>query len=265
MEVIDLLKRNNDNDTNVIYINSESISAEKLYELCDRDIWLSSDHINAYLSYLNTKFHSIFSLPSFFYTKLTTTGRYDYSSVVRWTKKTEIFNKEIIFVPINLDETHWILATIFMKDEYRIAVLDSLGILTNDNAIAIGRHLIRWLNDEYCHKFRVYDNNEYENPDLNESIRKSTIFGDAEEISFTFDIMFREKPPQVDGCSCGVFVCMFARLIAENVERDTIMEIAKWQEAILKFRKVMCTDLWEYAKANGQVDKVKIVDNIFSP
>ena len=69
--------------------------------------------------------------------------------------------------------------------------------------------------------------------------------------------MFRKgKSPQADGCSCGVFVCMFARLMAENIKRDVIIDIARMQEANIKYRKVMsvmCTDLWEYAKENKQV------------
>ncbi|CAB4480308.1 cysteine proteinase [Rhizophagus irregularis] len=255
------------NNKNIIYVSPESITAKKLYELCDRNIWLSSDHINAYLSYLSMKFSHVFSLPSFFYTKLTTTGRYEYSSVIRWTKKTAIFQKEIIFVPIILDESHWILAAIFMKDQ-RIAILDSLGILSIENSITIGRNLVRWLNDEYHSKYNVYEEDECKNykikggdPDTNEinqSTRSSTIIGKAEsknQINFELDIMFQnEQPPQMDGSSCGVFVCMFARLMAENIERDKIKDIANLQEANKRFKKVMCTELWEYAKKSGQVN-----------
>ncbi|GES72457.1 sentrin-specific protease 3 isoform X1 [Rhizophagus clarus] len=203
------------NSKDVIYINSESLTAEKLYELWNKNTWLSSDHINAYLSYLNTKFHHIFSLSSFFYTKLTMTG---YSSVVRWTKRTQISQKKIIFVPINLHQSHWILAAIFMKDPYRIVVFDSLGSITNDYAIAIGKNLVKWLNEEYR---KNYNSNEI-----------------GDQIKVFLDIMFlNEKPPQVDGHSCGVFVCLFARLMAENIERDKIKCIAKFEGAIEKFRK----------------------------
>lgn len=213
------------NSKDVIYINSESITANKLYELWNKNTWLSSDHINAYLSYLSTKFHHVYSLSSFFYTKLTKAG---YSSVVRWTKRTQISQKKIIFVPINLHQSHWILAVIFMKDPYRIVVLDSLGSISNDYAIAIGKNLVKWLNDEYRNKCN------------------SNEIGD--QIKVVLDVMFlNEEPPQVDRHSCGVFVCLFARLIAENIERDKIKYIAKFEEVIKKFRKVISIELWEYA------------------
>jgi Ulp1 family protease len=262
------------NNKNIIYVSSESITAEKLYELCDKNIWLSSDHINAYLSYLSTKFDRVFSLPSFFYTKLTTTGRYEYSSVIRWTKKTAIFEKEIIFVPIILEESHWILAAIFMKDQ-RLAILDSLGMLTIENSITIGRNLVRWLNDEYHSKYSVYEKDECKNykekngeSDTNEidQSRRSIIIGKADSKNhinlLKLDIMFlKEKPPQMDGSSCGVFVCMFARLMAENIERDKIKDIANFQDANKRFKKVMCTDLWEYAKETRQVNFEKYGDS----
>ncbi|GBB90974.1 hypothetical protein RclHR1_18040003 [Rhizophagus clarus] len=263
MEVMEWLRRNKDNDNSTIYINSESITAEKLYDLCDKHIWLSSDHINAYLSYLNTKFHNIFSLTSFFYTRLTEIGGYKYSSIEHWTKRIEIFQKDIIFVPININESHWILAAIFMKRQFRIAIMDSLGMITTADAVIIGDNLIRWLNDEYRHKIRLCEEDGFvkykvkrEEFDSNNS--RSKIIGEVNangQVDFALDIMFRNgSPPQVDGSSCGVFVCMFARLMAENIERDIIMKIAKYQEATVKFRKVMCTDLWEYAKGNKQVD-----------
>ncbi|CAB4389462.1 unnamed protein product [Rhizophagus irregularis] len=263
LEVMEWLSRNNDNNKNVIYINSESITAEKLYDLCDKHIWLSSDHINAYLSYLNSKFHRVFSLTTFFYTRLTEIGGYKYSSIEHWTKRIEIFQKDIIFIPININESHWILAAIFMKEQFRIAILDSLGMITTEGAVNIGGNLIRWLNDEYFHKIRLCKGDacvkyKVRKEEFGSNVGKSKIIGEINlngQVDFALDIMFRNgDPPQVDGSSCGVFVCMFARLMAENIERDIIMKIAKFREASIKFRKVIYTDLWEYAKENKQVD-----------
>ncbi|CAG8583433.1 6552_t:CDS:2 [Funneliformis mosseae] len=266
-EVLEYLKDQNDNDNkSVIYINSESLTVRKLYDLCDKEIWLSSDHINAYLSYLNNKFPRIFSLPSFFYTKLTETGRYDYSSVIRWTKRIEIFKKELIFIPINLDESHWILAAIFMKFPRRIAVLDSLGILMNKSAVSIGKNLIKWLNDEYRNKVQSVDNDdEFEDFEVNDKDPFRLVKANDDDKNFLLDIVFlNQTPPQSDGCSCGVFVCMFARLMAEDINRDIIIEIAKSQEANMKFRKVMCTELWDYAKEEKAQHDNDYIDGITS-
>jgi len=186
---------------------------------------------------------------------LTETGRYEYSSVIRWTKRIEIFKKEVIFVPIILDESHWILAAIFMKVPRKVAVLDSLGILMNKNAVSIGKNLVKWLTDEYRNKVQFVDNDEdFEDFEVkNEDLFRLVKANDDDDKDFLLDIVFRNKPPpQSDGCSCGVFVCMFARLMAEDVNKDVIMEIAKSDEASRKFRKVMCTELWDYAKESVQ-------------
>lgn len=101
------------------------------------------------LSYLNTKFSRVFSLTSFFYTKLTGINGYKYSSVEHWTKRIEIFKKDIILIPINIKGSHWILAAVFMKEQFRISILDSLGLVTTEEAVIIGENL------EYFHKIML--------------------------------------------------------------------------------------------------------------
>ncbi|GBB89864.1 hypothetical protein RclHR1_01670015 [Rhizophagus clarus] len=216
----------NKNRKKSIYIRSESLTIKGLIKLQEKDSWLSSDQINMYLTHLNTKFEHIHSFTSYFYMRLAMGG---YSSVANWTKKTEIYKKETIFVPINITDDHWILVAIFIEEPRRIVIIDSFGSVTDECATEIEENLITWLNKEY-HKVSN-ENNEVGNP-----------------INATLDLMFdKEEAPQVDGYSCGVFICMFARLIAENIEMDKIKNIVKF-EAVEKFRQVMCIELWNYAE-----------------
>lgn len=50
-------------------------------------------------------------------------GKYNYDQVFRWSGQ-NLFQMKYVFAPINLDNTHWTLAVIFM-DEKRIQYYDS--------------------------------------------------------------------------------------------------------------------------------------------
>lgn len=66
-------------------------------------------------------------------------------------------------------------------------------------------------------------------------------------INITLDLMFdKEEAPQVDGYSCGVFICMFARLIAEDIEW-TKSKILLNLKKLLKNLEKLCIELWNYA------------------
>jgi hypothetical protein len=74
-------------------------------------------------------------------------GRYNYKNVRRWSKKVpgkDIFNLKYILCPINLDNTHWTSAVIFMEAK-RIQYYDSMG--GTDRAKLEG--LLEYVKDEY--------------------------------------------------------------------------------------------------------------------
>ncbi|POG83251.1 hypothetical protein GLOIN_2v1490689, partial [Rhizophagus irregularis DAOM 181602=DAOM 197198] len=109
--------------------NREYLTIKGLIKLWKKDSWLSSDQINMYLTLLNTKFDRIHSFTSYFYMRLAVGG---YSSVENWIKKTEIYQKEIIFVPINITDDHWNLVAI-IKEPCRIVIIDSFGSITDED------------------------------------------------------------------------------------------------------------------------------------
>ena len=74
-------------------------------------------------------------------------GKYNYKNVKRWSKKVpgkDIFQLRYILCPINLDNTHWTSAVIFMEEK-RIQYYDSLG--GTDRAKLEG--LLQYVKDEY--------------------------------------------------------------------------------------------------------------------
>jgi Ulp1 family protease len=110
-------------------------------------VWLNDEVVNCYFDMIkkrNTqsvrvwnrdyptlqKKNSLF-LATFFIAKLLEGGRYNYPLVRRWTKYSNIFDLDKIFVPINIDNSHWALVVVFMMfkeihyyDRYVIWVKD---------------------------------------------------------------------------------------------------------------------------------------------
>jgi sentrin-specific protease 1 len=111
------------------------ITVEKAACLRDRT-WLNDEVINFYFSLLqerNERLHGngervpkcVF-LNSFFYTKLSENG-YNFDGVKRWTKrkKIDIFEQDIIFFPVNLQNVHWCLGVINLMEK-KIEYFDSM-------------------------------------------------------------------------------------------------------------------------------------------
>ena len=57
------------------------------------------------------------------------TKKYTYDNVKRWTKQ-NVFNFDKIFIPININNCHWVLIIIFIKDK-KIMYYDS--DISNEN------------------------------------------------------------------------------------------------------------------------------------
>ena len=78
---------------------------------------------------------------------LSVRNKYNYKNVKRWSKKVpgkDIFNLKYILCPINLDNTHWTCAVIFMEEK-RIQYYDSLG----GTDMSKLKGLLQYVKDEY--------------------------------------------------------------------------------------------------------------------
>ncbi|XP_074448963.1 sentrin-specific protease 2-like isoform X1 [Larus michahellis] len=94
-----------------------------LRKLC----WLNDEVINFYMGLVMERskregYPSVHAFSSFFYEKLASGG---YKAVGRWTRRVDLFQRDIILVPINL-RLHWTLAVIDTRKK-TVKYYDSLG------------------------------------------------------------------------------------------------------------------------------------------
>ncbi|BGP22120.1 sentrin-specific protease 1 [Rhodotorula toruloides] len=118
-------------------------------------------------------------------------GDQGFSKVKRWTKRFDTFEKDIIIIPINHNNSHWVCAAVNIALK-RFEYYDSLG---NPSAFVYDR-LRRWLFEEHKSKKggKEIDLSEWEN--------------------FWMD----DVPQQTNADDCGVFTCMFMESLSRDVD-----------------------------------------------
>ncbi|KAL8273953.1 hypothetical protein Esti_002132 [Eimeria stiedai] len=181
--------------------------------------WLNDEVINFYFVFNLLNFEHIsdviaslrsvcrcFFFSTFFYSKLSGPGDdestgYNYEGVKRWTRrqKVDIFEKDLIFIPLHLGQLHWTLGVIDMRQgKESIRFFDSLG----------GRHkplagrMRRYLQDEHKDK---------KGTPLQEHRSWYALPNGEPE---------RGTPQQQNGFDCGVFLCQIAECISDGREFD---------------------------------------------
>ncbi|XP_048373949.1 sentrin-specific protease 3 [Sphaerodactylus townsendi] len=108
--------------------------------------WLNDQVMNMYGDLvMDTVPEKVHFFNSFFYDKLRTKG---YEGVKRWTKNVDIFNKELLLIPIHL-EVHWSLICVEVKKK-QITYLDSQRTLNR----RCPKHICRYLQAEADKKNR---------------------------------------------------------------------------------------------------------------
>jgi Ulp1 family protease len=128
---------------------------------------------------------------NFFMERLVITDKaYKYSNVQRWTKKFDIFSKHKIVVPINLSNTHWTLAVVYMETR-EIHYYDSMS----GRGELYLNALRSWVADEALHK------------------RQETL--DMSD----WKLISREPhvPQQMNGTDCGVFTIVCADFVSDDL------------------------------------------------
>uniref|UniRef100_A0A1I8BKA9 Lysophospholipid acyltransferase 5 n=1 Tax=Meloidogyne hapla TaxID=6305 RepID=A0A1I8BKA9_MELHA len=171
--------------------NDEILSSYSGVNITRRDFlnffgneWLNDEVINFYVNLIvdrsknNKKLPKAYAFNSFFYKNLCEKG---FSGVKRWTKNVDIFDFQIIIVPIHL-ENHWCMAVIDLE-QHKIDYFDSL---LGDNFQCLE------LLQEYL---------------LQESMDKRHIPLDMTGWEFNCR---KNIPRQQNMWDCGVFSCLFA-------------------------------------------------------
>ncbi|RPD63185.1 cysteine proteinase [Lentinus tigrinus ALCF2SS1-7] len=126
---------------------------------------------------------------TFFWSKLRGQG-YEKARLGKWTKKIDIFSKDIILIPVNHNNAHWSAAAINFRKK-RIEAYDSMSM----NASSVFKTLRQYLNSEHMDKKK-------------------------KPFDFTgwVDYVFLETPQQENGFDCGVFTCQFLEALSRGEE-----------------------------------------------
>jgi len=135
--------------------------------------------------------HNIHYFNTFFYTKLENPG-YDKARLGKWTKKVDIFSKDVVLIPINQGNAHWTCAAINFRKK-RIEFYDSLGLKRD----AVYGRLREYLDKEHLDK-------------------KKKPFDFTDWV----DLYDEEMPQQENGYDCGVFVCMVMEALSRGEEAE---------------------------------------------
>lgn len=173
--------------------------------------WLNDEVINFYMNLLVERskkqgYPALHAFSTFFYPKLKSGG---YQAVKRWTKGVNLFEQELVLVPIHR-KVHWSLVVMDLRKKC-LKYLDSMG----QKGHRICEILLQYLQDESKTK---------RNTDLN-------------LLEWThYSMKPHEIPQQLNGSDCGMFTCKYA----DYISRDRPITFTQHQMPL--FRKKM---VWE--------------------
>lgn len=147
--------------------------------------WLNDNIIDYYINLIMMNNSRVFGWTTHFYSTLQSKG---YQGVSRWAKrkKVNLFEKDIIIIPINIHNYHWALSIINNKEQ-TITYYDSIASSGTTRVL---------------HDLQDYMNSEAQRLGLNK---------------VNYALNFNGKSPQQsNGSDCGVFTCTNAKLLAND-------------------------------------------------
>ncbi|KAI7903909.1 uncharacterized protein BX663DRAFT_535929 [Cokeromyces recurvatus] len=173
----------------IAQIKNAVVEFKDIYRLYP-ETWLNDEIVNFYFELLAERSTKINGLPSihcfstFFFSTLQDQG---YVRVKRWTKKVDIFAKDLLFIPIN-QSYHWVLGVIDMKNK-KVLVYDSLGG-DHDRTLAI---FLEYLKQEHLDKKKIpFDTTGWTK------------------------VVPKDIPRQGNMSDCGAFTCTFAERLSKQ-------------------------------------------------
>lgn len=149
----ELLRKSPNNKDIVIDKFNIDITVSKL--VCLRpNTWLNDEVVNFYMCMLQERDQNLCResngtrtpshyFNSFFMSKLMENGQYTYGNVKRWSKKFDVFAMDRIFMPINLNNSHWVMSVAYVQRR-EIHYYDSM----TGNGERHLKAILRWLGDE---------------------------------------------------------------------------------------------------------------------
>ncbi len=191
---------NETNDDTKIVISKFGISMTVKSLCClKKKKWLNDEIINFYMGMLSERhaeYKSInggrgqFFFSSYFMSNLIDRG---YDGVSRWTKNVKIFELDKVFVPININNFHWVLAVVHIQEKV-IEYVDSMKY-------GYGK--------SYCQALSMW---------LAKEAKKSSVpFKNSEWMSWRQNEFY---PTQDNGYDCGLYVVVSADVISLQLPLD---------------------------------------------
>ncbi|SCV99977.1 LAFE_0B06700g1_1 [Lachancea fermentati] len=175
----------NRSDNNVLF-NSNNIELKVHdFKTLGPKRWLNDTVIEFFMKYIESHTPKTAAFNSYFYTTLSERG---YQGVRRWMKrkKVRIQDLDMVFVPINLNQSHWALGVIDIG-EMKILYVDSLSSGANSMSFAIMKDLQNYLMEESQGK-----------------------------LGENFELCHLDCPQQPNGFDCGIYVCMNALYLSRK-------------------------------------------------
>ncbi|KAF8917809.1 cysteine proteinase [Mucidula mucida] len=164
-----------------------------------------------------SKFLNVHYFSTFFWSKLEKDG-YEKGRLAKWTKKFDIFTKDVVLIPVNHNNVHWTGAAINFRQK-RVESYDSMNIYHK----GVFKHL------------RMYIDAEHKN-------KKKAPFDFTGWVDYTLE----DTPQQENGYDCGVFTCQFLQALSRGEEAFNFT-----QKDIPYLRRRM---IWEVAHARLRDD-----------
>ena len=176
--------------------------------------WLNDNIVNFQMEIINEK-NQLNQLPvkvncfsCFLYQSFVTGG---YTRVKRWTKDRDIFSYDLLIFPI-FKSRHWRLV-VAKTNTKELVYLDSMGLDGTEILESINQYLV----EEHLSKKQTPLDPTY------------------------WSRITPKTPRQVNNDDCGVFLCAFAKLIAENLPVSQL-EVTK----IPQIREELCLEILNY-------------------
>lgn len=197
-----------DTQVNALLCKKGVISKVARESVNDRDIsrllpsqWLNDEIMNFYGAMILTRSESnrdptakrkvldVHYFSTFFWPKLKNEG-YEQGRLAKWTKKIDIFSKDIILIPINHNNSHWTGAAINFRQK-RIESYDSMNLDRHQ----VFKALRSYLDSEHRNKRKKpFDFTGWQNHNP------------------------EDTPQQENGYDCGVFTCQFLESLSRGEE-----------------------------------------------
>lgn len=160
--------------------------SQRDFQTLNEGRWLNDTIIEFYMLNIENSTPKTATFNSFFYSNLSERG---YQGVRRWMKRKKLVISELekVFVPINLNRSHWVLSVIDISKK-SIFYIDSLSHGPSPASFSILENLQRYLYEE-----------------------------SNRQLGNDFELICLNSPQQNNGFDCGIYLCMNALFISKNL------------------------------------------------